>query len=194
MWFIACVEVEQATSAPPPKKILDPPLSRVWFDEIQFAFRSSMLRLPTEDRVLQAVIAGSKIGKNTPHFGLKINWKKVQIFFRLIPLLCFPILLLFVIIFLHFFHVRTCVLRLRAVSFLLDCREKRAGHENDHAADWRRETAFLLVSRVRCSTLTHACTPLTKPRKGDCSQSNAYWRTVSYDSKHFRYLASSSII
>ena len=37
--------------------------SRVWFDEIQFAFRSSMPRLPTEDRVLQAVIAGSKIGK-----------------------------------------------------------------------------------------------------------------------------------
>ena len=169
-------------------------MTRVWFDEIQFAFRSSMLRLPTEDRVLQAVIAGSNIGKNTPHFGLKINWKKVQIFFRLIPLLCFPILLLFVIIFLHFFHVRTCVLRLRAVSFLLDCREKRARHENDHAADWRRETAFLLVSRVHCSTLTHACTPLTKPWKGDCSQSNAYSRTVSYDSKHFRYLASSSII
>ena len=28
MWFIG-VEVEQETSAPPPKKILDPPLSRV---------------------------------------------------------------------------------------------------------------------------------------------------------------------
>ena len=27
MWFIG-VEVEQETSAPPPKKILDPPLSR----------------------------------------------------------------------------------------------------------------------------------------------------------------------
>ena len=33
MWFIA-VEVEQETSAPPPKNILDPPLSRYicWID------------------------------------------------------------------------------------------------------------------------------------------------------------------
>ena len=29
MWFI-CVELEQETSAPPPKKILDPPLPREW--------------------------------------------------------------------------------------------------------------------------------------------------------------------
>ena len=32
-----------------------------------------MPRLPTEDRVLQADIAGSKIEKNTLHFALKIN-------------------------------------------------------------------------------------------------------------------------
>lgn len=42
--------------------------SSVWFDEIQFAFRSSMLRSSTEDRVLQAVVAVSKIGEKHTAF------------------------------------------------------------------------------------------------------------------------------
>ena len=38
MWFIG-VEVEQETSAPPPKKILDPPLWDIQFFTISFEQR-----------------------------------------------------------------------------------------------------------------------------------------------------------
>ena len=41
MWFIG-VEVEQETSAPPPKKILDPPLLLLRSEKV-FSFRNSVL-------------------------------------------------------------------------------------------------------------------------------------------------------
>ena len=41
MWFIG-VEVEQETSAPPPKKILDPPLCHVKANLIKFKIRNSI--------------------------------------------------------------------------------------------------------------------------------------------------------
>ena len=41
MWFIG-VEVEQETSAPPPKKILDPPLLLLRGEKV-FSFRNSVL-------------------------------------------------------------------------------------------------------------------------------------------------------